>query len=223
MPEKKSPKLIKWMAWQEKILDDVIRLHGSKQIYYEYVRIIELNRSVKDEGILFHNWIVDNWVTFTAMTIRRQADRNPYHKDAISLGKLIDDIGNNPTELTREFHISLYTQTPEFIRTGVANATFTKQAGSGKYFDAKIAQADLAKLETTSRKVQDLATLSIAHHSKKPLPKLTFDEVNQCIDVFKELTQKYVLLLTAGWNLVDPVMDYWQGIFTRSWIGKKDL
>lgn len=208
-------KLEKWVKWQEIITKDMIRLHGSRQIYNDYVAIIMKNKSIEQEGILFHNWIVDNYVTFVAMTIRRQADYK--HDDVISLAKLILDITENHTELTREWYLTLPRNTSDFWKAQ-ADDTFTRNAGNGDYFDAAIGIADFEKLMSVSDKLSQLATLSIAHHSKKTKPSLTFDEVNACIDTFRELVQKYILLLTFSSNAIEPVMDYWQGIFTKAWI-----
>lgn len=222
MKEQKD-KITSWLEWQEKIMQDMIRLHGSRQIYKNYVGILDQNPAIATEGVVFHNWIVDNWITFTAMTIRRQADKNPKYDDTISLAKLIEDIAANPEVLTREYHISLYEKPDDDFWKGMASNSFTEHAGSGEFFDPEIANADLKKLDAVSLKVRQLATRSIAHSSTKPMPTITFDEVHACIDTFRELLQRYVLLLTAGWNLVDPVMDDWQEIFTRPWIAKKGI
>lgn len=212
-------RLEKWVSWQETISQDLIRMHGSREIYNDYLKIVTQNKKVESEGVLFHNWVIDNYVTFIAMTIRRQADDNSRHHDVISLAKLIKDIGDHPEELTRKWYISLYKEQSDHSKS-VADESFTKLAGSGDYFDPQIAIDDLATLHEASKKVTDLATLSIAHYTKKFLPKLTFDEVNSCIDTFRELVQKYILLLTASSNAITPVMDRWQGIFTEVWIDK---
>jgi hypothetical protein len=210
-----SPKIAKWVKWQELILKDVVWLHSSKQIYDDYISILRRNESVEKEGVLFHNWIVDNYVSFVAMAIRRQAETpKANNDDVISLGKLLSEIIESPGELTRAYFTSLYVHMPK----GMADKHFTENAGAGDYIDPKMVEKDLEELLLATKKIEDLATLSIAHHTTKKKPELTFNEVNKCIDTIKKLTQKYVLLLTATWNVVDPVIDYWQGIFTRPWI-----
>lgn len=208
-----------WVVWQKVITDDLIRLHSHRQIYNEYVRIIQQNKSVMNDGVIFHNWVVDNYVTFVAMTIRRQADNNAKYSDVISLAKLISDITKHPKDLTRSWYVGLWTKgVPDSFQEGQANQTFTSNAGSGEYFDSAIGFSDLARLTAASSKIKRLATLSIAHNTKKLLPKVTFDEVNACIDMFRELVQKYILLLTASSNAIEPVIDDWQNIFTKKWV-----
>jgi len=198
-------------------------MNGSREIYNDYLNIIIQNKEIESEGVLFHNWVIDNYVTFVAMAIRRQVENNDRHQDVISLAKLIGDISKHSEKLSRKWYISLYTKEPSDYWKCVADESFTNLAGNGSYFDSQIAIRDLAKLSDASKKITNLATLSIAHYTEKSLPILTFDEVNCCIDIFRELMQKYILLLTASDNAIVPVIDRWQGIFTKAWISKNKL
>lgn len=198
------------------ITSDFEHLLASRQIYDQYRSMVSNNQSVMDSGAIFHNWLRDNYVTFVAMSIRRQTDLD---RDVISLAKLITDIQNNPQDLTRKWHRGLYgSDLPDVVKDSMANDAFTENAGEGQYFDPKIAASDLEILKKVSGAITALADREIAHRSKNSRPALTFNDVDACMDAFKEIIQRYILLLTAGFNLLEPVIDDWQNAFTTPWI-----
>ena len=211
-------KIDKWKRWVEQIESDLVHLLGSRQVYKSYGEIVRGNETVLKGGPAFHNWITDNYVTFVAMSIRRQTDTD---NDVISLARLISDIRDNPESLRRDWHISFYKNMAFGVGNSVGNDTFTKNAGTGDYMDASIAQNDLDNLMTISQKVGKLANRKIAHKTTKAIPQLTFDDVDECIEGIKEIAQKYILLLTTAFNVLEPIMDDWQGIFTMKWIERE--
>jgi hypothetical protein len=181
--------------------------------------MVSSNSAVGSDGTIFHNWVKTNYVTFVAMSIRRQMGEG---QDEISLVKLISDIKIHPGEITRDWYKSLYPDRKLFdidVSVGMANQFFDQTAGKGESFDPTIAEKDLEALKTMGKDIKLLATRTVAHSIDKEVPKLTFDQVDQCIDKFKEITSKYLLLLTAaGENLEVVIVDDWQAIFTKPWI-----
>lgn len=181
--------------------------------------MVNRNSEVGSEGGIFHNWVKTNYVTFVAMSIRRQMGEG---RDEISLVKLIGDIKLHSGEITRDWYRSLYPDRKLFdidVSGGMANQFFDQTAGKGESFDPTTAEEDLDALKTIGKDIKLLATRTVAHSIDKEVPKLTFDQVDQCIDKFKEITGKYLLLLTAaGENLEVVIVDDWQAAFTKPWI-----
>lgn len=215
-------KLNKWIKWQKKITDELIDLHASRQIYESYVEIIYHDKSVLNEGLRFHSWVKDNYVVFCSMAVRRQTDNNPYYKDAISLARLVHDITNNPKELRREWFIELWAGAGESV-PGIADQEFTRLAGKGAYFDPKIGLKDLERLSEVAKDIKDMVDRVFAHSTNKQHGKVTFDDVNRCIDRFREVLQRYITLLTTHHNNVDPIVPMdWQNAFTKPWVKDHD-
>jgi hypothetical protein len=208
-----------WTQQIQKISDELENLLLHRQIYSRYGEMVNSNRRVGSDGVAFHNWVRINYVTFVAMSIRRQMGEGP---DEISLIKLIDDIRRNSNEITRDWYRTLYPDRVLFgidLASDMANQFFDKAGGKGKSFDPGIAEKDLKELRTLGKDIKLLATRTIAHNIDKEIPRLTFDQVDQCIDKFKEITSRYLLLLTAAGNNLETVMvDDWQAIFTKPWI-----
>ena len=199
--------ITKWKLWNSAIEDELTQLLASQQIFRYYKVFVQANPKIDRSGMIFHHWVRDNYYTYVAMAIRRQVDLK---KDVISLMRLIDGIKKNPQYLTRAWHMSLYSPAMQ----AAANDFFTKMAGTGSYFDPKIAERDLKKLEEISSKVTQIADRAIAHNSNRPSGNVTFNEIDECIRGFQEMAQKYYLLLTASSINLDPSMDHsWLAIF----------
>lgn len=208
-----------WTQQIRKITDELENLLTHRQIYRRYGEMVSSNSAVGSNGAIFHNWVKTNYVTFVAMSIRRQMGEG---RDEISLVKLISDIKLHSGEITRDWYKSLYPDRKLFdidVSAGMANQFFDQTAGEGESFDPAIAEKDLEALKTMGKDIKLLATRTVAHSIDKEVPKLTFDQVDQCIDKFKQITSKYLLLLTAaGENLEVVIVDDWQAIFTKPWI-----
>lgn len=210
-----NQKIEKWERWIEHIQDDVIYLLGSRQTYKSYGEIVRSNQEIMKDGPSLHSWVRSNYVTFVSMAIRRQLDTD---SDSISLARIIADIRDNPGDLTRADFVARYAGMAFGVGPSLGNKDFTDNAGSGTFMDATIAQADFDRLQTAAQDVSRLATRTIAHRTTKNVPTLTFDEVDKCIETIKDVTQKYVLLLTASHNVMEPIMQDWSGIFREKWI-----
>lgn len=122
----------KWNRWIEQIEHEMVSLLASRKIYKGYGDIVRPNTSINTgKGVTFHNWIVDNYVTYVAMAIRRQMDNDG---DTISLARLINDIKDNPDSLSRKEHVAMYANMPFGVGGSQGNATFTEYAGAGEFF-----------------------------------------------------------------------------------------
>jgi len=205
-------KIAKWQRWQKDIENDIIYLLASRKIYKSYGEIVNGNTNVQNNGVLFHNWIKVNYVTFVAMSIRRQLDTD---NDVVSLERLLSDIKLNPESLSRKWHASLY---DGFIVNNYADQMFNKNAGSGDYIDPVIIEKDLSELKSAGENIKKLADRSIAHKTTKAKPELTFDDADKCIETIKKIAIKYRLLLTAQGGELEPIIDDWQNVFTQKWI-----
>ena len=208
-------KVSKWNRWIEQIETDIVQLLSSRMLYKCYGDIVRSNADVMNDGAFFHNWIVDNYVTYVSMAIRNQLDNDG---DSISLVRLMRDIKDNPESLARNEYIALYISLPVDIATSEGNRCFNENAGEGDYIDPMIIESDLAILFEASKNISNLASRRVAHHSSRAVPSMTFDEVDSCIEIIKTIARKYILLLKASDNILEPITPEWRNIFTKKWI-----
>lgn len=207
-------KFEKWLKWIEIIHKDAEELLQSQYIFSQYLDIVKNNPNIQSPDD-FHWWVRNNYVSFVAMSIRRQVEyKDP---DIISLGKLLIELQHNPEIVTRKWYKTLYKGS---TAEAWADSDFTSVAGSGEYFDSKIAEKDLSQLISMAEGITKFADRKIAHSSKQPVPLVKFNEVDTFIREFEEILKKYILLFTSsGYLSIRPIHQYdWEEIFTKPWI-----
>lgn len=203
-------KLEKWLKWINEIHKDAEDLLEGQHIFSTYIEIIKNNPEIESPAD-FHWWVRNNYVSFIAMSIRRQAEwKDP---DIVSLGKLLKELEESPEVITRKWYKDTFSY--EW-----SDPDFTNVAGTGDYFDPEIATKDLSTLITMSEKITQFADRRIAHKSKQPVPVVKFEEVDSFIQEFEKMLKNYLLLFTAsGYDGLRPIPQYdWEQIFTKPWI-----
>jgi hypothetical protein len=207
-----------WAQQINEVADELQNLLTHRQIYRRYGEMVN-NAQLSQDGAIFQNWIKTNYVTFVAMSIRRQMGQG---KDETSLINLISDIGSSSTDITRKWYRTLYPDRLVFdvdVASNMANQFFDQAAGTGETFDPKIAHDDLEELKRVGNDIRLLANRTVAHNLAKEAPKINFDQADACIDKFRDIASRYLMLLTgSGSSLETVIVDDWQSIFTRPWI-----
>ncbi len=213
-----NKKLLKWIKWIETIRDDTESILLNKNIHNRYLEIVKANKEIQSPSD-FHEWTIRNYGSYVVMAIRRQLDND---KDVISLKRLLSELTQSPQLLTKKWFRSLYSNSPSnspIPMEAFADGDFESNAGDLEYFDPKIAEADILKLEILSKTITRYANKQIAHRTKVKA-SLTFNEINKFLEEFESIVKKYILLLTAsGYVSLTPVFQYdWEIIFTKVWI-----
>jgi hypothetical protein len=206
-------KLEKWLRWIEEIHKDAEELLQSQYIFSTYLEIIKNNPDIESPSD-FHWWTRDNYVSYIAMSIRRQAEwKDP---DIISLGKLLHEMQQSPEVITRQWY-------KDTFQYDWSDSDFSNVAGTGAHFDPLIAQKDLETLTNLSQNIIRFTDRKIAHKSKQPAPTVKFEEVDVFIAGFEKILKNYILLFTAsGYTGLRPIHQYdWEEIFTKPWIKKQ--
>ena len=155
------------------------------------------------------------------MGIRRQVDK---HSDAASLRNLLLDMKKNYNLLTRKRYLELYSE--EMQSRG--NKDYDNLAGeSVNIFPLEKLEKDLQELENIDNLHKTYIDKRLAHREKiKTLtPMGTYQDLDDAIMIFKEITFRYYLLLLAETIelFTSPKRD-WKNIFSQAWIvGTDDL
>jgi len=163
----------------------------------------------------------DTYATTQAVAVRRQADT---HKDAASLGKLIQEVRDDALRITREFWLGQWSSDDPFMKMEAERAWTTQYAGSvGDHLDPSIPASDFDRLAAAAADVKTYVDQHVAHAEKPPrVPvavTLTLKDVHDDIDVIGDLFRKYYNLLTAAsYVMLVPVIQHdWMAIFREPW------
>ena len=207
----------KWERWLETIYyEEVVELFDSKRTFWNLQNIINDNLRIQKPNS-FYQFMGYIYFDYTVSAIRRQIKCD---KQSISFTRLLEEIKDTPSVLSRNRFVHLYQgNMREF-----ANGLFTEKfAGNcSDHIDPSIVQQDLDELETHS-KIEEFADKRVAHRDKRPSRIPTFGELDACIDCFQRLISKYWLLFKAEdlSNCFVPTRiqeDYWEEIFRQPWI-----
>lgn len=214
----------KWDRWLEKIKDEVTNLVVHRYIFWEVQKIIEANPKIQKPSS-FYAWMGNVYVTDAVMGVRKQLDNR---EDSISLARLLNEIIQTPSVLSRERIMRIYLKDPNsdeekrFLER-IGRRDFDKFAGVGNnHVDSKLVEEDLLRLQDIGRKIKNYGNKRVAHLDRSGLKHLpTFNELNASIDCIEKLLKKYLLLFRAVSYKTLPVWQYdWKAIFTETWAPK---
>lgn len=210
----------KWTRWCETtIKDNVLTMYLHRDTWREVSKIIKDNGQLPDSYWWQFMW--DTYAVTQAVAVRREAD---IHKDVASLGKLIQEIRDDPSRITRDFWIGLW-DTDDELMLMRAQQGWTKQyAGStGTHLDPAIPSADADALTAAASKVKAYVDQHVAHADASAASAgvtVTLTEVHDAIDVVGHLFKRYYNLLTASsyGSLVPLIQHNWKAVFREPWL-----
>lgn len=208
----------KWTRWCEgTIHSNVMTMHLQRDAWRDVAEIVKANGQLPDS--YWWEFMFDTYATTQAVAVRRQADT---HKDAASLGKLIEEVRDDARRITPDFWIGLW-DNPDARSIREAKQQWTDQYGGsvGTHLDPAIPAADLDKLTAAASKARRYVDRHVAHaDATSPDVTLTLTDVHDAIDVIGELFRRYYGLFTASTMLfLTPVIQHnWKAVFREPWI-----
>jgi len=211
--------LKKWICWLKVVHDDVQQLLINRNIFWDVQEIIKNNPDLHKPSS-FYSYLGDTYVAYVSIGIRRQVKVS---KQSISFARLLSEIIETPSVLSREYYRGLYKGS---VVEDLADQHFDRFSGSGKAcISGDMVRADLEELNLAASKVEDFADKRIAHHDKckpKVLPK--FNEVDDCLDALDRLYVKYHLVFHASFmESLMPTYQYdWKEIFEIPWLRREE-
>ncbi len=223
---KMSQKLKKWRKWMKVIEKEICSLVADANIFWEVQDIIRENPSIQKPSS-FYRYLARTYLSHALAGLRRQIKP---HKDSISFVGLLNEIIENPKELSLDYYCSLWSESgapQQLARSGldyqqVIQTEFEQYAdASGAYMCPQKVVADREKLKSTLAKHEAFADKRIAHWDKdEPEVVPTFGELDDCIKLLDKTYVKYHLLFYAeGMDTLMPTYQYqWKAIFLEPWI-----
>lgn len=213
-------RITKWTQWIDgAIKRNVLTMHLHRDTWREVSQIIEAHGELPDS--YWWEFMLDTYATTQAVAVRRQAD---IHKDVASLGKLIQEIRDDRSRLTREWWIGLWDSTDPWERQRAAHGWDTEYAGAvGVHLDPAIPTRDLDTLIAAAARVKAHVDEHLAHADASAVSAtitVTLKDVHDPVGVIGELFQRYYTLLTAASMvvLVPAIQHDWMAVFREPWI-----
>jgi hypothetical protein len=144
-------------------------------------------------------------------------------KGVASLGKLLQEVGDDAGRITREFFLATQNTGDDAYWAHVAQQNWAEQYGGEvhDHLDPAIPAADLATLTDVGARVRHYVDKHVAHaDAAAPAVTLTLDEVHDAIDTIGHLFKKYDFLIQGvGWAVLEPAIQHnWMAAFTVPWM-----
>jgi hypothetical protein len=217
----------KWMRWIDETITnnvsityDVSSMLLRREAWLEVASILQRNGQLPDS--YWWKFMRDTYVDTQAVAVRRQADT---HRDAASLGKLIQQIRDDPVKLTCEWWLTLWDTPANEVDRLFAEGKWAEEFGGsiGRHLDPAIPAADLESLIAASANVKAYVDKYVAHADPSAASTkitLTLQEIHDAIDVIGQCFHRYYLLFTASdIGILVPVIQHdWQAVFRTPWI-----
>lgn len=204
----------RWQGWIEIIKNDVQFMANYLQMYEYFVSVVNANTPhiENHDGLFYCNFVVDCFGGYMATGIRRHLKID---KDSISIMKLLDQLNKSTDQFTYDFYL---TQFP--LKHGEIEwqkNLFNKFSIDGTRISKAIISSDMDKIAKVSSDVGDFVDRVIAHLDQRGTEiKITFKDIVGSIQLFNEMTCKYLTFLTSeNYTSLKPVLQFNVGqIFT---------
>ena len=213
-------KLEKWIRWLRIIAGELESLVIAKKVFWTVQGLIKAHPEIPYRQSIFYWYLGNTYIAYALTGIRRQAK---FQKDSISLIKLLAEIVQEPTKVSRKYYLDLHAKTK---KANLVDRQFDGlcQKSGDSYISSALVQRDLNKLKNSVRDCEDFADKLIAHRDQRPPKRLPrFKEVDKAIQTLDDLCRKYLFILLAdSKNTVKEKLDYdWQEIFDYPWRQKQ--
>jgi AbiU2 len=211
----------KWTRWIDgTIKNNVITMHLQRHAWREVSKILQDNGQLPES--YWWQFMRETYGHSQAVAVRRQADT---HKDVASLGKLLVEIRDDPSSLTRELWLGLWKDLSDPIDRHFAEKAWADQYGAsvGTHLDPAIPTADFDALAAAATDVRKWVNKHVAHADASAVSAsvtLTLKDIHDAVDVIGRLFQRYYTLFTAA-SMIElvPILDpRWKAVFREPWI-----
>ncbi len=198
-------------------------VHWHRAVYRRVAEITQERRPPLPASHFFDQLSSSYGISQSA-AVRRQTDRDPR---VISLARLLVEIKDDPSRLSRERFVSQY----DLDQQERGDQVFTSQfAGEvGDHVDPALVETDLQRLEDNALEITTYVNRHVAHADARPMQTLpTYAELNSAIDTIGDLFKRYYTLVTVESYLeLVPTPQYdWEAVFREPWIlpadGRRD-
>lgn len=206
------------------IESEVIRMMGNRSIFQELIDISKENKKI-DINNSFWDFIKESYVALMVSAVCRQVDTDTRSSSLINfLNTIVDP--STAKKVTKAWYSQQYHKEDDILpgfMEGLGNSHFEENFGDKDFLDPEVVQKDLAKLIESTKEIKRYRNKRIAHRDSNNdlVFDVNFNDLDKSLEVVREITSKYYLLLKQGGNdLIPTDQTDWQEILTIPWIEK---
>jgi hypothetical protein len=217
-------RIAKWKGWCEgTIHHNVMTMNLHRHAWMEVAALLQRNDDLPES--YWWEFMFDTYATTQASAVRRQADT---HRDAASLGRMLDEIAKDAERFMRSHYVDLWgdshDEEEDRYWRAVAAENWDKEFGGrvGTHLDPAIPAADLDALKADAADAKAFVDKHVAHADASAVAvtiAVTLSDVHDAIDTIGRLFQKYSRLFSsADYATLVPVIQHsWKAAFDLPW------
>jgi hypothetical protein len=216
MEERERRLLTRWIRELRVITIEVRSLMLASKVFWEVQKILTANSAALCHR-LFNEWMATNYGNATAIGIRRQLDED---SGSVSFKRLLLQIQAglvcHSDMLSRENFVANY---PPMLRCA-GDSQFDRLVGANEArVEVAYIDRDLDTLDTATKGVRRFANKRIAHRDARDIQNRRLGELDQCLETFAEMIDRYSHILTgSGTSVVPELPPDWKCVFKVAWI-----
>ncbi len=220
-PKRVSPKIGKWHQQIEVLEHQVMSLHHDRAMWRAIVDGLE-EQADANRGVFLDHY-TRMYVDASAIAVRRIASETT-DDHAISLGRLLTDIGANCGLITQKQFVARYEEpndTEEWRQRAARQQgehDWMVLGGPGDALNAERVAEDLERLRSTAASVSGFADRTIAHIDKRGVKdQPTFAELDRAVGTLGVVLGRYsVLVRGSQLAFYEPAIQLdWRSPFRR--------
>lgn len=213
--------LSRWCSELKVIRVEVSGLLLSAKIFWEVQKLLAANPRALSHR-LFNDWMASNYFAATAIGIRRQLDKDPR---SVSLRNLLMKI-----KVTLEDSQELISRS-EFLgncqpeERSDRNTRFSRLVGiQARRVDFAYVNQDIERLiEIDEKIIGKYISKRIAHRDAEEIERRKYGDLDKCLEVLEEITDRYLSLVNGEESAVSPELSSdWKSVFRIPWIPESD-
>ncbi len=215
----KQPDRHKWVQWFERISDELVSSAVDRHVFDRWWAVITANPAVDvNNRLLALIWV--SYFERQALVVRRQLRCDG---QSVCLVGLMKEVAAYAPQLKRQEFLNSYTR-PEYRDAWrEAEVLFDGFAGRSDVdaVSPSLVQRDIDALQQAGGQLLDLADKWLAHSDRsRQWPRLSFPELNGCLDLLYDTWRRYHSLATLGPINADPAFlagTAWEAVLDIPW------
>jgi hypothetical protein len=205
----------KWDAWFDQLDTETINLVVQRHLYGEFVQVVKSNPRLREPN-LFLFWHSVWYSSAMAISIRKLVDPR---KDVISYRRLLEEIRDNPTVITRaRFKLNFVDSNYD---ESLADLDFDNYAGAGReHLDPSVVKGEIDELLNKTARLRKYVNKRVAHHDQQEFDAIPqFRDLDEAVDFVGRLHRQYFHIFKClGYDNLLPPLGDWKSVFRYPWL-----
>lgn len=204
----------RWQDWALSVESDLTRTATECAMFRRFNELCREHQQwiSGNGGHLFYEAVHRWWAHSASMAVRRHLKSDG---QAVSLVRLIEQIGKCGYQLTFDFYLQRFPVDPDYVDW--QSPTFGNLSTDGVAVSERIVRADLDTLTSIAANIEAFADTAVAHLDSPGLQgRVAFTDLIDAIGAYNEIACKYICFTSGrGFETLEAtIQEPWDNVFS---------